>query len=306
MGTYILKRSFDSLIALTGVVILVFCMVRFSGDPATLLAPQNATAAEMASIREDLGLDQPIWAQFVIYVQNLMKGDMGYSYRFRQPATQLIFERIPATLQLSLAAFAVSLLISFPIGIYTAVHKGTFADAIGRTIALLGQAMPGFWLALMMILLFSVTLRWLPTSGRGTIAQLIMPAFVLGWFSTASLIRLLRSSMLDVLDSDYIKLARIKGVPEHVIIWKHALKNAAIPIVTILAIRLGHLIDGSVIIETIFAWPGVGQLAVQSIFARDYPVVQAAILLVSATVITSNFLADLVYSWVDPRIRLGK
>lgn len=306
MSAYILKRSFDSLVALVGIVLLVFGMVRFAGDPALLLAPQDATAEEMAAIREDWGLDQPIWGQFVVYVQNLAKGDLGYSYRFRRPATDLIFERIPATLQLSLAAFAVSLLISFPIGIYTAVHKGTFADAIGRTIALLGQAMPGFWLALMMILLFSVTLRWLPTSGRGTFAQLIMPAFVLGWFSTASLIRLLRSSMLDVLDSDYIKLARIKGVPEHVIILKHALKNAAIPIVTILAIRLGHLIDGSVIIETIFAWPGVGQLAVQSIFSRDYPVVQASILLVSITVITANFLADLVYSWVDPRIRLGK
>lgn len=305
MGKFILKRTFDSLVAFAGILLIVFCLIRVSGDPVSLMAPQDATPEEVAALRAEWGLDQPLWVQFGSYLRNLGNGDLGYSYRFNRPAVELVSERLPATLQLSLTSLLISLLISFPIGIYTAVRKDTFSDHVGRLVGLLGQATPSFWLALMLILVFSVRFHLLPTSGRGTLAQVVMPAFVLGWLSTASLIRLLRSSMLDVLDSEYVKLARIKGVPEHVIIWKHALRNAAIPVVTILAIRFGHVIDGSVIVETIFAWPGVGQLAVQSIFARDYPVVQTTLLFVAVSVIATNFLCDFVYTWIDPRIRLG-
>ena len=306
MEQLILRRSLDSTVALLGVVLIVFTLVRLSGDPALLLASQDATLEELTAVRAQWGLDQPLWQQFVVYVENLLRGDFGQSYRFREPALGLVLHRIPATLQLSLAALAVMLLISFPLGVYTAVNKGSPLDAAGRTLALMGQAMPTFWVGLMLILLFSVTLHWLPTSGRGGLAHLIMPAVTSGWFSTAALIRLIRSGMLDVLDSEYVKLARIKGVPERLVIWKHALKNAAIPVITLLALHLGHLVGGSVIIETIFAWPGVGQLAVQSIFSRDYPVVQAAIMVTSFTVIGANFLCDLAYGWVDPRIRLGR
>jgi ABC-type dipeptide/oligopeptide/nickel transport system permease component len=267
------------------------------------MLPPDATAEDIAKFRHDMGFDDPVAVQYVRFLKGAVRGDFGQSIRHGEPAMGLVVERLPATFELAGAGLVIALALAIPAGIVSAVRRNTSIDYISTVVALLGQAMPTFWLGIMLILVFSVRLNWLPSSGRGDVEHLILPAITLGLFTTARITRLTRSGMLEVLGQDYIRTARAKGMGEPPVVWKHALKNAAIPIVTIVGIELGTLLGGSVITETIFAWPGVGRLSVQAIFNRDYPVVQSAVFLLASTFVIVNFLVDVVYTYLDPRIR---
>jgi ABC-type dipeptide/oligopeptide/nickel transport system permease component len=301
--SYLLRRLWQSLLVLFGVSVVVFLILHLTGDPAGLLLPPDATAEDIARFRTAMGFDDPVPVQYLRFLKGAVRGDFGESLRHGEPAMGLVVERLPATFQLSGAALLIALCLAIPAGIVSAVKRNTAVDYISTVVALLGQAMPTFWLGIMLILVFSVRLNWLPSSGRGTLEHLILPAITLGLFTTARITRLTRSGMLEVLGQDYIRTARAKGVGEPPVVWKHALKNASIPIVTIVGIELGTLLGGSVITETIFAWPGVGRLSVQAIFNRDYPVVQSAVFLLASTFVIVNFLVDVVYTYLDPRIR---
>jgi peptide/nickel transport system permease protein len=297
------------LIALLGILFVVFCVARLSGEPVQLLAPVQTEAftdADIEKLREELGLTDPLYVQFWNFLKNAVQGDFGRSFHWGEPALDLVVGRIPATLQLSVVAFIVSVSVSMPIGILAAVKRDSWIDGFARTFALLGQSIPNFWLGILLILVFAVEFRLVPTSGRGGLDHYILPTLTVSAFGSAGMIRLLRSGMLDVLDSEYIKLARTKGLPERLVIWKHALRNAAIPLVTIMALQIARLASGSVVVETIFAWPGVGRLAIQALNARDYPVMQTAVFLTSAMVLLGNLVADILYATVDPRIRLAR
>jgi ABC-type dipeptide/oligopeptide/nickel transport system permease component len=282
---------------------VVFLILHLTGDPVLLLLPPDATAEDIAKFRTAVGFNDPVAVQYARLLRGVLRGDFGESVRHGEPALGLVLERLPATFELAGAGLLLALSLAIPAGIVSAVRRNTLVDYIATVVALLGQAMPTFWLGIMLILVFSVRLSWLPSSGRGDLEHLILPAITLGLFTTARITRLTRSGMLEVLGQDYIRTARAKGVSEPPVVWKHALKNASIPIVTIVGIELGTLLGGSVITETIFAWPGVGRLSVQAIFNRDYPVVQAAVFLLSSTFVIVNFLVDIVYTYLDPRIR---
>jgi ABC-type dipeptide/oligopeptide/nickel transport system permease component len=301
--SYLLRRLWQSLLVLFGVSVVVFLILHLTGDPAALLLPPDATAEDIAKFRHDMGFDDPVAVQYVRFLKGALRGDFGESLRHGEPAMGLVLERLPATFELAGAGLLIALCLAIPAGIVSAVRRNTSVDYVSTVVALLGQAMPTFWLGIMLILVFSVRLNWLPSSGRGQIEHLILPAITLGLFTTARITRLTRSGMLEVLGQDYIRTARAKGVGEPPVVWKHALKNASIPIVTIVGIELGTLLGGSVITETIFAWPGVGRLSVQAIFNRDYPVVQSAVFLLASTFVIVNFLVDVVYTYLDPRIR---
>jgi peptide/nickel transport system permease protein len=281
----------------------VFLILHLTGDPALLLLPPDATADDVARFRRDMGFDDPVAVQYLRFLKGALQGNFGDSLRHQEPAMGLVLERLPATFELAGAGLAIALCLAIPAGIVSAVRRNTMVDYVSTVVALLGQAMPTFWLGIMLILVFSVRLNWLPSSGRGDVEHLLLPAVTLGLFTTARITRLTRSGMLEVLGQDYIRTARAKGVSEPPVVWKHALKNASIPIVTIVGIELGTLLGGSVITETIFAWPGVGRLSVQAIFNRDYPVVQAAVFLLATTFVLLNFMVDIVYTYLDPRIR---
>jgi peptide/nickel transport system permease protein len=304
MKLYILSRLGQAALTIFGISVLVFALARLSGDATTLLVPPEATAEERAEIRSSLGLDKPMVVQYGLFLKGIAQGDFGNSFRFGEPALDVYLRRFPNTLQLALAAALVAAIGGIGIGVFSAINFGGIPDRIATLIALLGQAVPSFWVAILMIIFFSVNLGWLPTSGKGDLRTFIMPAIALAWGSVASLTRLTRSSMLDVLDADYIRLARLKGLPEHTIVWKHAFRNALIPILTVFSLQLVFFISGSVIIENIFAWPGIGQLAVQAISARDYPLVQTVVFLSSSLLVLINLLVDLLYVAIDPRIRL--
>ena len=303
MKSYLLRRLWQSLLVIFGVSVVVFLILHLTGDPAALLLPPDATAEDIAKFRHDMGFDDPVAVQYVRFLKGAVRGDFGQSIRHGEPAMGLVVERLPATFELAGAGLVIALALAIPAGIVSAVRRNTSIDYISTVVALLGQAMPTFWLGIMLILVFSVRLNWLPSSGRGDVEHLILPAITLGLFTTARITRLTRSGMLEVLGQDYIRTARAKGMGEPPVVWKHALKNAAIPIVTIVGIELGTLLGGSVITETIFAWPGVGRLSVQAIFNRDYPVVQSAVFLLASTFVIVNFLVDVVYTYLDPRIR---
>jgi ABC-type dipeptide/oligopeptide/nickel transport system permease component len=304
MNSYVIRRLLQSVLVLFGVSVVVFLILHLTGDPAALLLPPDATAEDIARFRTAMGFDDPVTIQYLRFLKGALRGDFGESLRHGEPAMALVLERLPATFQLAGAALLLALLLAIPAGIISAVKRNTTPDYVSTVGALLGQAMPTFWLGIMLILVFSVRLNWLPSSGRGGLEHLILPAVTLGLFTTARITRLTRSGMLEVLGQDYIRTARAMGMSERPVVWKHALKNASIPIVTIVGIELGTLLGGSVITETIFAWPGVGRLSVQAIFNRDYPVVQAAVFLLASTFVIVNFLVDLVYTYLDPRIRL--
>jgi len=301
--SYLLRRLWQSLLVLFGVSGVVFLILHLTGDPAALLLPPDATAEDIARFRTAMGFDDPVAVQYLRFLKGAVRGDFGESLRHGEPAMPLVVERLPATFQLAGAGLLIALALAIPAGIISAMKRNTAVDYIATVSALLGQAMPTFWLGIMLILVFSVRLNWLPSSGRGGLEHLILPAITLGLFTTARITRLTRSGMLEVLAQDYIRTARAKGVGESQVVWKHALKNASIPIVTIVGIDLGTLLGGSVITETIFAWPGVGRLSVQAIFNRDYPVVQSAVFLLASTFVIVNFLVDIVYTYLDPRIR---
>lgn len=303
MTRFLIRRLLFGLLALLGVSLITFVATRLSGDVTYLMVPMDASVEEIAAVRVKYGLDRPLPAQFATYLGNLLTGDFGTSIKYDTSAIGLVLSRLPATVLLAVTGFALALGIGVALGILAARFRGSPVDSGATLFSLIGQAMPGFWVAIMLQLLFAVKLGWLPTGGMGSWQHLVLPAIAVSWFSIAAFMRLTRSSMLDVLDSDYVKLARIKGNPEPVVIIKHAFRNALIPLVTFAGLNLGALLGGTVVIETVFAWPGVGQLMIASIGARDYPVVQAGVLVTATIFILVNLLVDVLYGALDPRIR---
>jgi len=285
------------------VSVVVFALVHFSGDPVLLMVSPDAPPDVVASTRQALGFDRPLYEQFARYLSHAAHGDLGISLRMNRPVTTLILERLPATLQLTLAALVIAVLVAIPAGIVSAVKRGTVVDRLAMAGAVAGQAVPIFWLALLLIALFGVRLRWLPVYGSGSLAHFVLPAVSLSTIIMGRLARLVRSSMLEVLGQDYVRTARAKGLGESRVLAVHALRNASIPIVTLLGLQFAQLLGGAVVTETIFAWPGIGRLVVEAIFNRDFPVVQGVVLVVSLIFVAVNVLVDLSYAVLDPRIR---
>jgi peptide/nickel transport system permease protein len=303
MKTFVLKRLGYACISLFVLSLTIFMFVRVTGDPTTLLVEPGASKADIDALRSQLGLDRPIWVQYGSFMTSVLQGDFGRSFYYRTPVMELYLSRLPNSLMLAVAAMIFSLLIGIPSGILAAVRGNGVWDRAGKVFALLGLSMPQFWVGLLMILLFSVYLGWLPSSGSGTPLHVVMPAFALGWYFAAAHMRLTRSSMLEVLGSEYVKLARLKGLPELRVIAKHALKNALIPVLTLAGINLVLMINVAVVVETVFAWPGIGRLLYEGIAFRDFPVVQAIVILGGAMIVVVNLVVDLLYAVIDPRIR---
>jgi peptide/nickel transport system permease protein len=303
MLSYFFRRATRAIATLIGISIVVFVIARLSGDPTLQLAPEDATPAELARIRSDLGLDKPIWVQYVVFVDRVAHGEFGKSIRYQQPALPLVLSVLPATLELGLSAFALSTLGGVLLGVVTALKRGTWVDGLLRGAAVVSQAAPSFWIGMMLILLFSVQLHWLPSSGRLGLEHLILPTLALALNSIAVVMQLTRSSMLETLSSEYVRFLRSKGVSRTLIVWKHALRNASIPVVAVLGMQFGYLIGGAVIVETVFNWPGVGRLLVEALNARDFAVIQAGALIVSFFTVGANLAVDLLFGVLDPRIR---
>jgi len=303
---YILTRIFYSCISLVLLSITIFSLVRISGDPIILMAEPGAKEEDLQALRREFGLDKPIYVQYGVFVSKLMRGDFGKSLYYRVPVLELYLSRLPASIELAGVAMLIATIFGIPIGIFAAVRVNTWLDSFGNIFANLGLALPSFWVGLLLILIFSVDLNWLPSSGSGTAKHIIMPALALGWVLMASNMRLARSAMLEVLGSEYVKLARIKGLSERLVILKHAFKNAMIPVLTFASIQLALVINGTVVVETIFAWPGIGRLAYEGISFRDFPVVQTTVLLAGLTIVVVNLLVDILYAYIDPRIRYGQ
>jgi ABC-type dipeptide/oligopeptide/nickel transport system permease component len=303
MSGFALRRLGYSLVSLFLLSVVIFLFVRVTGDPAVLLVEPGASAADMAAMRAQLGLDRSLPVQYGSFLSGLVRGDLGRSFYYRTPVLELYLSRLPSSLLLATVAMAFSLLLGIPTGIMAAVRTGGWWDGAGKVFALLGLAMPSFWVGLLLILFFSVYLGWFPSSGSGTPLHLVMPAIALGWYFAAAHMRLTRSSMLEVLGSDYVKLARLKGLSEWRVIAKHAFKNALIPVLTLAGINLVIMVNVAVVVETVFAWPGVGRLLYEGIAFRDFPVVQATVLLGGAMIVIVNFFVDVLYALIDPRIR---
>jgi len=303
MHGYIIRRVLYSIVSLMLLSIMIFCMVRITGDPAVLMAEPGAKEEDLQAIRREFGLDKPIVVQYVLFVKSMLRGDFGKSIYYRIPALDLYIQRLPASLLLATVAMTLSLLIGIPVGIFSAVRINTWFDNFGKIFAILGLSLPSFWVGLMLILTLSVYLNWLPSSGADGWKHLVMPAFSLGWVFTAAHMRLTRSAMLEVLGSEYIKLARIKGLSERLVIAKHAFKNAVIPVLTLAGINLVLMVNVAVVVETVFAWPGVGRLLVTAVSGRDFPVVQGVTMMVAVVTLLINLLVDIAYAYVDPRIR---
>ena len=303
MKKFIIKRLGLAAISLFLLSLTIFLLIRISGDPAVLLAEPGASAADLEAIRTQFGLDRPLWIQYASFIGHLFRADFGQSFYYRTDVFELYLSRLPASLLLAAAAMLFSLVIGIPTGIIAAVRVNRWQDSIGKIFALLGLSMPSFWVGLVMILFFSVYLGWLPSSGSGTVLHLVMPSIALGWVFAAAHMRLTRSSMLEVLGSEYVKLARLKGLPEALVISKHAFKNALIPVLTLAGVNLVIMVNVAVIVETVFAWPGVGRLLFEGIAFRDFPVVQASILLGGTMIVLVNLLVDILYAVIDPRIR---
>jgi peptide/nickel transport system permease protein len=303
MLPYIVGRVLQAILSMLVVISIVFVLARFSGNPVHLLLDVNATQQDLEILTRHLGLDKPLPVQYAMYVKNIAFGDFGTSILTRRPVTEHIWERLPATVELGVVAMFLSIAIGVPIGVYSAVRRGGALDDAARVFAVLGQSVPAFWLGLMLILLFGVMLGVLPAGGHGGIQHLILPAFTLGYFTSAAIMRLTRSSMLEVLGSDYIKFARLKGLHEQIVLWKHGLKNALLPVITFAVMLFVQFLGGAVVTETVFAWPGLGRLILESITTRDYPIVQAGVLVLSALYLTANLCVDVLYSYLNPRIR---
>ena len=302
---FLAQRLFRALIALWLVSTVVFVVMRLSGDPVPLLLPPDAPISEMERVRRELGLDRPLPVQYAVFLRNTLKLDFGRSLHFRQPAFSVVSGYIPATLELGLTAFFLAALVAVPVGLLSAMKRNTLLDHAAMGFALIGQAAPTFFLGILFILLLSLKLDLFPTSGRGNWSNLVLPALTLGAFTMASIARLTRSAVLEVLRADYIRTARAKGLGEALVVAKHTFRNAAIPILTITALQFGTLLGGAVVTETVFSWPGIGRLAVQSIYNRDYPVVQCTVFLAAVMFIIINFAVDLLYGFLDPRARVG-
>ena len=304
MRRYVLARLTQSALVVLLSLTAVFGMVRLGGDPVLLFLPMDIQSKDVDAIRQQLGFNDPLLVQYGRYMGGAVRGDFGESLRYRRPALGLVLERLPATLLLAGSAIVLTLLIAVPLGVLTAVRRDTMVDHLGTIATVLGQATPGFWLGLMLIYVFAVQLRWLPTGGTGTLAHLVMPSVVLAAFFAARVARLTRSATLDILGEEYIKTARAKGLGEARVIGKHTLRNSAIPILTLAGLEAGQLLGGAVIAETIFAWPGLGRLTVQALLNRDFPVVMAAVSFTSVVFTLMNLVVDLAYGWLDPRVRV--
>jgi peptide/nickel transport system permease protein len=303
MRRFVLRRAAYAALSLFLLSVTIFLFVRVTGDPTVLLVEPGASKADLEALRTDLGLDRSLLVQYGTFMRDLARGDFGRSFYYRTPVLELYVSRLPNSLFLAAAAMVFSLVIGIPSGIMAAVRVGGWWDSAGKIFALLGLSMPSFWVGLLLILFFSVYLGWLPSSGSGTALHVLMPAFALGWYFAAAHMRLARSSMLEVLGSEYVKLARLKGLPEVRVIAKHAFKNALIPVLTLAGINLVLMVNVAVVVETVFAWPGIGRLLYEGIAFRDFPVVQATVLLGGSMIVVVNLVIDLLYAVIDPRIR---
>jgi peptide/nickel transport system permease protein len=303
VGRYIIRRLTLLGVVLFGVSTLIFVVLRLSGDPVALFVADTATAEEIDRVRRAMGFDEPLPVQYLRFLGQVASGDFGTSFRFNQPALGLVLQRLPATLLLTLAAIVVATAVGVPLGVVAALVRGTRYDAAVMGVTFLGQSVPTFWLGIIFILVFAVELRLLPSSGGPSAIHLVLPGATLGVYMMARVARIARSSMLEVLRQDYIRTARAKGLRERAVVLRHALKNASIAIVTMIGFTFATLVGGAIVTETIFAWPGVGRLLVQSVYARDYPVVQAAVFVTALFVVTCNLLTDLLYVYLDPRIK---
>jgi peptide/nickel transport system permease protein len=302
---YIVKRLLHGVLVLIGISVVVFSLTWLTGDPASVLMPINTPPDQVANFRHQMGLDQPLPAQYAAFLQRAVRGDFGNSFRHRTPALPLVVERLPVTLRLMGAALLFAIVVAVPLGVIAAAFHRRTPDFLARLVALIGQSMAAPWLGVMLIFLFAVTLRWLPSSGAARPESIILPAIVAGTYSAAGLTRLLRSSLLEVLANDYIRTARAKGLTARLVMWRHALKNAAIPVVAFLGVQLTFMFGNTIIAETMFAYPGMSRLAVEAISTRDMPVIQVFVLLAGGLVVAVNVLIDFVYAWLDPRIRLA-
>ncbi len=304
MSRYVLRQVGLAVGLLLGISLVTFLLTFLSGDPVALMLPPEATVEERAAFRQRLGLDQPLYVQFGRFLTGAIRGDFGQSLRHNEPALPLVLSRLPATLELATAALILGTAGGIPLGVAAAIWRGRASERFAMGAALAGQSIPNFWLGIMLIYLFAATLMWLPSVGRGGIQNLIMPSITLAASHMAVICRLTRSTMLDVLAEDYVRTARAKGLAEMVVVMRHALANGLIPIVTVVGLRLGFLIGGAVVVESVFVWPGIGLIAVQAIYNRDYPVVQAAVFVMASAFVLINMLMDVVYAWLDPRIRI--
>jgi peptide/nickel transport system permease protein len=300
---HVLSRALQGVAVLFGVSLFSFLLIFLAGDPASSLAQPDWTAAQVAEFRTRLGLDRPLAVQYVDFVGRALQGDLGHSFRQQRAVADLIAERLPATLELAGAAFLLSIVVGLPLGILAAAHRDRWIDQVTSLFALAAQALPTFWVGIVLISVFAVELRWFPVSGRGTWAHLVLPAVTLSAYSVARNARLLRSSLLDVLDQDYVRTARAKGLARRTVVLKHALRNALLPVLTVMGLDLGALLSGAVITEMVFAWPGVGRLIVAAVGNRDLPLVQGSVLMVGAVFVVVSFLVDLTYALVNPRLR---
>jgi peptide/nickel transport system permease protein len=304
MIRYAFWRLVQAAVAVFGVMTIVFVIMRLAGDPTLLLVPEGATREHIETLRRELGFDRPILVQYASYLADVLRLDFGYSVVQRVPAMSILASRLPYTLELALGALAFALLLGLPAGVAMAVWRGHVIERILAAVVLTGQSMPTFLSGILLILVFGVILGWLPTSGSGTWSALVLPAFALGALSMATFARMARIAVVDELSQDYVRAARARGLSQGAVVVRHVLRNAAVPVVTIAALEIGNLLAGAVIVETVFAWPGIGQLAIQSIQSRDFVVVQVVVLFVSAVYVGMSLLADVAYAWLDPRIRL--
>ncbi len=304
MARFLLARLVQSLVTLLFLSVVIFALARATGDPLTLVLPMVATEEDFANARRELGLDRPLPVQYAKFVGRLLVGDFGTSIRSRRPVNELLAERLPPSLALGGFSMVVSLALAVPLGVLAAARKGTAVDSAAKVVAALGQSLPTFWVGIVLIEVVAGRLQWLPAGGGGTLAHYVLPGFTLGWFVIAGLMRLLRSTMLESLGAEYVTTARAKGATEAAVVWRHALRNALIPVVTFAGVYLAILVTAAIVVETVFAWPGMGRLAYEAITGRDFPVIQAVVLVTAMLVVVVNLAVDLACAWIDPRIRL--
>jgi peptide/nickel transport system permease protein len=302
MLRFTLIRLGQTLITAVFVSMIVFGLARLTGDPALTLLPTEATVDDRNFFRNQYGLDKPLYLQYLTFAKNVLKGDLGLSFKYREPAFELVLDGLTATLTLGVTAMILAVLIALPLGIFSAIRRDTWIDQSVRWMAALGQSTPSFWLGLLLIMFFAVYLGWFPTSGHGELKHLVLPAITLSFFTAGAIARLTRSNMLEAMRSDFVRFERLSGVSEWRVVTRHALRNAAIPIVTFVALQFGVLLSGAVVTETVFAWPGIGRIVIEAINTRDYPVLQAAVLVSAFLILILNLLVDLLYAWLDPRI----
>jgi peptide/nickel transport system permease protein len=305
MGRFIVQRLLQAAVLVVLVATVVFFLGRLTGNPADLLLPEDASEADRISMIKTLGLDRPLHEQYVAFATDALRGDLGTSIRYQETVVSSFMSRLPNTIMLATPSMIIAVLLAVPLGVFSALRRGQVLDRVAGTIAVLGIATPNFWLGIMLIFLFSVELGWLPSGRMGGPEHYVLPAVTLGTFLVAGFMRLIRSSMLEILDSEFVKMARIKGLSEMRVIWKHCLRNALIPVLTLWGVFMGGLVTGAIVTETVFAWPGIGRLTYEAVIYRDFPLLQGVIILAAVLIVFINLLVDILYAYVDPRIRFG-